>query len=115
MNSKGEITDDCVIQLAQKHTRRHATRKRHLRLAHVRCSQRANSPTSSANHNTQFCRACTTGFSALSALFNQVAQPNSERNGNTVQLHDADIPYSSLYPGYERPMQSSTFRKLFLR
>jgi hypothetical protein len=51
----------------------------------------------------------------LSALFNQVAKPNSERNGNTVQLHDADIPYASLYPGYERPMQSSPLRQLFLR
>jgi len=49
---------------------------------------------------------------AMLALFNQVAQANSERNGNTVQLHDADIPYSSLYAGYERPMQSSPLRQL---
>jgi hypothetical protein len=40
----------------------------------------------------------------LSALVNQIPQPNSERNGYSVQLHDADIPYPSLYPGYERPM-----------
>jgi len=51
----------------------------------------------------------------MSALVNQVAQSNSERNGNTVQLHDADIPYTSFYPGNERPMQPSTFRKLLLR
>ena len=32
------------------------------------CSQRANSPASSANHNTQFCKAYTTGFSASQHL-----------------------------------------------
>ena len=31
-------------------------------------SQRANSPASNANHNTQFCKACTTGFSAFQHL-----------------------------------------------
>jgi len=32
------------------------------------CSQRANSPASSANHNTQFCKAYSTGFSASQHL-----------------------------------------------
>jgi hypothetical protein len=51
---------------------------------------------------------------AISALVNQVAQPNPERNGNSVQLHDADIPYSPLYARYVRPMQPGPLRELFL-
>jgi hypothetical protein len=49
------------------------------------------------------------------ALVNQVAQPNSEQNGNTVQVHDTDIPNSALDSGNERPMQTSLFRQLLLR
>ena len=44
---------------------RRTTRKRHLRLAQVRLFATSQfPPTSSANHNTQFYRAFTTGFSA---------------------------------------------------
>ncbi len=35
---------------------------------------------------------------AMLALVNQIAQPNSEQNDNTVQVHDADIPYSCSTP-----------------
>jgi len=51
---------------------------------------------------------------AMLALVNQVAQPNSERDRNLVQLYDADVPYSSFHAGDERPMQPSLLRQLFL-
>jgi hypothetical protein len=43
------------------------------------------------------CDSVNQKHTAISALVNQVAQPNSERSGYSVQLHDADISYSSLY------------------
>lgn len=52
---------------------------------------------------------------AMLALINQVAQPNTERNRDTVQLQDADIPYSTLHSRNERPMQTSLLRQLLLR
>jgi len=51
---------------------------------------------------------------AILALVNQVAQPNSERDRNLVQLHNADVAHPSFHAGEERPMQTSLLRQLFL-
>ena len=50
----------------------------------------------------------------FSALVNQVAQPNSEGDGNLVQLYNADVAYPSFHAGDERPMQPSLLCQLFL-
>jgi hypothetical protein len=42
--------------------------------------------------------------SVKSALINEVAQVNAEGSGYMLQLHDADVSHSTLYPGNERPM-----------
>jgi len=43
-------------------------------------------------------------------LVNQVAQANSEQNGNTMQRHDADVQHPSFNAGDEPPMQSNLLR-----
>ena len=39
---------------------------------------------------------------AMLALVNQFARPNSEQNGNSVQLHKPDAPHPSFHADNER-------------